>query len=218
MQWVDPSIPGWKTRASVTCTWKGTWKVNNEFRCLNPCPTLTNLNKKRYVKVRHEWHGGFQMIIKLTPKVDLNDWTVVLYFPDEAPGVNLQYYTWETQLTVSANGRIATMTSMPWNIGIKKGESYSFLLVVTGASRTRSLPKYLVKYTGGIHEDMSCLLEDHYDTTTVGLTTTKSTTVTTTTAPVEDPDFCENEKDGKYPHPDCSKYYLCSKGATSIES
>ena len=26
MEWVDESIPDWKTRAVVTCTWKGQWK------------------------------------------------------------------------------------------------------------------------------------------------------------------------------------------------
>ena len=137
MKWEDETIPASKKRASVECRWKGNWKVSNQFQCLTPCPALTGLNKSKYVKVKHEWENGFQMVIKLTPKFDLNEWTVVFYFK-EPPTVNIEYYSWEAKLTVSANSRIATLTSQPWNIGIKKGETYSFLFIVTGGSRSSS--------------------------------------------------------------------------------
>jgi len=137
MEWEDESIPMWKKRAAVECTWKGKWKVNKRFQCLSPCPDLTAVKMKKSAKVRHDWENGFEMLIKLTPTYNLNDWTVVFYFKEQ-PTVNIEYHSWEAKLTVSANSRIATLTSQPWNTGIKKGETYSFLLVVTGDSRSGS--------------------------------------------------------------------------------
>ena len=192
---------------------------------------MTNLPKKKYVKVRHDWPAGFQLLVILTPKFDLNDWTLVFHFK-EAIDVRLEYFAWEAKLTVSNGGRVATLTNLPWNSGIKKGEKFRFILVVTGflccflchfnktlrrqkiyfvigAART-SLPPYLVQYMDGSKDDMSCLYESHYDTTTtatIGLTsTTTAPLVTTTKTPQEeDPDFCSDKNDGLYAHPDCSK-------------
>jgi len=133
MKWVDSGISNNKKRTAIKCRANGKWKKSKAFRCINPCPPMTIL-KNKYVKVRYEWQSGFQMLIKLRPNFDLNDWTVVFYF-ENPPQVNVKFYSWETKLTISANGQIATMTSMPWNIGVKKGKIYKFLLVVTGGSR-----------------------------------------------------------------------------------
>ena len=83
------------------------------------------------MKVRHDWPAGFQLLVILTPKFDLNDWTVVFHFK-EPIDVRLEYFAWEAKLTVSNGGRVATLTSLPWNSGIKKGEKFRFILVVTG--------------------------------------------------------------------------------------
>ena len=48
-----------------------------------------------------------------------------------------------------------------------------------------------------------------------GTTTTGATTTTGPRDP-EDPNFCENENDGFYPHPVCAKYYHCAGGVTNI--
>ena len=83
-----------------------------------------------------------------------------------------------------------------------------------------NLPAYAVKYTDGAHEDMSCLFEDNYDTTTTAGSTisTIATTLSTTKHPTEeDLDFCKDQKNGQYTHPDCSKYYFCSNSKTAIE-
>ena len=182
------------------------------------------------MRIRHDWPAGFQLLVILTPKFDLNDWTVVFHFK-EAIDVRLEYFAWEAKLTVSNGGRVATLTNLPWNSGIKKGEKFRFILVVTGfyvvfyvsvmkqegdknifligAART-SLPPFLVQYMDGSKDDMSCLYESHYDTTTtatIGLTsTTTAPLVTTTKTPQEeDPEFCSDKNDGLYAHPDCSK-------------
>lgn len=78
----------------------GVWQANFGFSCQNPCPEPYNLNKKKYVIVRHEWETGFELLIKFTPVIDLNDWTMVFTFLDE-PGVNVQFHAWEAQVTVS---------------------------------------------------------------------------------------------------------------------
>ena len=78
----------------------GIWQANFGFSCQNPCPEPYNLNKKKYVIVRHEWETGFELLIKFTPVIDLNDWTMVFTFLDE-PGANVQFHAWEAQLTVS---------------------------------------------------------------------------------------------------------------------
>lgn len=96
--WDDPSRPEWKTRASVTCKGTGKWEVNAGFSCQNPCPELFPLNKKKFVIVKHEWETGFELMIKFTPTVDVNDWTVIFGFLEE-PGVTVQFYAWEAQLT-----------------------------------------------------------------------------------------------------------------------
>ena len=109
-------------RTSIKCSRNGTWKAKKTFSCKNPCPELYNVHKRSSLKVRHSWTTGFEVLIKFKPKMDLNDWTVVFFF-DQQPGVSLKYYSWETQVTVSANGQLATLTSMPWNIGLKFGDN-----------------------------------------------------------------------------------------------
>jgi len=67
---------------------------------------------------------------------------------------------------------------------------------------------------------MSCLLENHYDTTTIGVITTDvvPTTVQPITAPTdEDTNYCINEPNGLYRHPVCTKYYECTGQNTVIK-
>ena len=90
------------------------------------------------------------------------------------------------------------------------------LLVVTGASR-ESLPKYQVKYRDGVHDDWSCMFEDHFDTTTTGMVTTGSTTTSTTLPPTPGTNFCQDLSNGIYPHPtNCKLFYQCSNGITNV--
>ena len=42
---------------------------------------------------------------------------------------------WQAKLTVSGNGRVATMTSMPYNMGLKKGDMYTIVMVISGAAK-----------------------------------------------------------------------------------
>ena len=72
-----------------------------------------------------------------------------------------------------------------------------------------NLPAYAVKYTDGVHEDMSCLFADETTTTTTSSTTTHPTE--------EDADFCQDQQNGQYTHPDCLKYYLCTNSITAIQ-
>ena len=132
--WDDPTRPAWKTRAAIECKGTGIWQVSQGFSCGQPCPELTNLNKDKYVVVRHEWETGFELLFKFTPTVDLQEWTLVFQFK-EALTTNVEFHCWEAQMTVSANGRIATLTNWNWNVGIKAGETYRMIFVVTGASR-----------------------------------------------------------------------------------
>ena len=59
------------------------------------------------------------MWIKFKPTEDINGpWTLVFEFK-EPIDTALEYHVWQAKLTVSANGRVATMTSMPYNMGLK---------------------------------------------------------------------------------------------------
>ena len=42
---------------------------------------------------------------------------------------------WQAKLTVSGNGRVATMTSMPYNMGLKAGDIYTIVMVISGAAK-----------------------------------------------------------------------------------
>ena len=84
--------------------------------------------------LKHEWETGFELMIKFTPIVDLNEWTLVFMFKDP-PTTDVEFHAWEAQLTVSANSRIATLTNWNWNVGLKAGETDRMIFIVTGASR-----------------------------------------------------------------------------------
>jgi len=131
------------------------------------------LNKKKFVLVKKEWPTGFELWIRLKPVMDMNEWTVVFYF-FEPLDKNVEFHTWEAQLTVSANSQIATLTNWPWNTGIAVGEIYPILFVVSGASRAL-LPPYRVFYLPGKYEDMSCLLENNFNFGEFNTTTTSTT-------------------------------------------
>ena len=98
----------------------------------------------------------------------------------------LEYHVWQAKLTVSGNGRVATMTSMPYNMGLKAGDIYTIVMVISGAAKVgfklfiqnskiqffgkkvlnlqkTSLPDYKVSWTQGEYEDMSCLIENNSD-------------------------------------------------------
>ena len=57
---------------------------------------------------------------------------------------------------------MATLTNWNWNTGLKAGETYRMIFIVSGASRTL-LPQYNVRYFPGRYEDMSCTLENNHD-------------------------------------------------------
>ena len=57
---------------------------------------------------------------------------------------------------------MATLTNWNWNTGLKAGQTYRMIFIVTGAARTL-LPGYTVRYFPGRHEDMSCTLENNHD-------------------------------------------------------
>ena len=172
MVFEDPSLPDWKSRTGIQCRGSGLWEADSPFSCQNPCPDTYNLNKKKYVLVKKEWPTGFQLLLRLKPEINLNEWTVVFYF-FEPLDKNVEFHTWEAQLTVSANSQIATLTNWPWNTGIAAGESYPILFVVSGASRAL-LPPYRVFYLPGKHEDMSCLLENNFNFGEFNTTTTST--------------------------------------------
>lgn len=44
---------------------------------------------------------------------------------------------WQAKLTVSGNGRVATMTSMSYNMGLKAGDIYTIVMVISGAAKVR---------------------------------------------------------------------------------
>jgi len=44
---------------------------------------------------------------------------------------------WQAKLTVSGNGRVATMTSMPYNMGLKAGDIYTIVMVISGAAKVQ---------------------------------------------------------------------------------
>ena len=60
---------------------------------------------------------------------------------NEDPEAKVEFHVWEAQLTVSGNGRMATLTNWNWNVGIKAGETYKMILVITGAARLNSFAK-----------------------------------------------------------------------------
>ena len=171
------------------------------------------------IKVRNEWPTGFELWINWRPTEDIDGpWTMVFEFK-EPLDTAVEYFVWQARLTVSANGRVATMTSMPYNMGLKAGELYRVLLVISGASR-QQLPGYKVSYTAGEYIDMSCLHENNYDVTTSTAATTATQPPAATTQPTaeEDPDYCNGKKNGFYSHPQCDKYYQCySGGVTAIQ-
>lgn len=169
----DPTVPAWKTRTGIQCRGSGMWLADSPFTCQNPCPDTYNLNKKKFVLVKKEWPTGFELWIRLKPVMDMNEWTVVFYF-FEPLDKNVEFHTWEAQLTVSANSQIATLTNWPWNTGIAAGEIYPILFVVSGASRAL-LPPYRVFYLPGKYEDMSCLLENNFNFGEFNTTTTSTT-------------------------------------------
>ena len=198
-------------RTSIECKWTGIWKITHPFKCVNPCPDMKIIHKDKYVKVRNEWPTGFELWINWRPTEDIaGPWTMVFEFK-EPLDTAVEYFVWQTRLTVSANGRVATMTSMPYNMGLKAGELYRVIMVISGAGR-KQLPGYKVSYTAGEYVDMSCLHENNYDVTTSTLVpTTTQPQVVTTTQPAEEenPNFCSGKKNGFYVHPDCDKYYHC---------
>ena len=128
-------------------------------------------------------------------------WTVVLQF-DSDVDVAVEFFTWQATLQVSADHRIVTLNSMPWNEKISSESVYRILLVVSG-ERLENLPRFTVSWTTGKYQDLSCLLDE--------ASTTKPL-VTTTRPQVEDDNFCVGKPDGLYAHPDCTKYYHCYSG------
>ena len=48
----------------------------------------------------------------------------------------LEYHVWQAKLTVSANGRVATMTSMPYNMGLK-ARVHNHMLLSCSRERAR---------------------------------------------------------------------------------
>ena len=84
------------------------------------------------------------MWIKFKPTEDINGpWTLVFEFK-EPIDTALEYHVWQAKLTVSGNGRVATMTSMPYNMGLKAGDIYTIVMVISGAAKVgfKFFPKF----------------------------------------------------------------------------
>ena len=78
---------------------------------------------------------GFELWIRFKPTEDINGpWTLVFEFK-EPIDTALEYHVWQAKLTVSGNGRLATLTSMPYNMGLKKGDMYTIVMVISGAAK-----------------------------------------------------------------------------------
>lgn len=158
----------------------------------------------------YQWDNGFILRIKIEPEMDLDEWTAVLWFA-EAPNVPLSIETYETAIysaTTSASQRVSAFCSYD---SVAEGDEKKFIVAVVGAS-IDDLPNMQVRYMPGIHKDLSCIFDDE----DFGGTTTTGATTTTGPRDPEDPNFCEGENDGFYPHPVCAKYYHCAGGVTNI--
>ena len=45
---------------------------------------------------------------------------MVFFFKEPLPeGVKVEFHSWEAKITVSNSGRVAALTSMPWNQNVK---------------------------------------------------------------------------------------------------
>jgi len=196
------------------------------------CPDLYRLKRHKYVKVRHEWDGGFQLLVQLRTKIDLDGWTAFFYFR-EPLGSDVRFDVWEANVhpasdpDTMADGRMVALTSLESNKVIKAGEVLRFIMVVSGGSGIGgNLPRYRMDYAAGTHTeiDLSCFTMGNFTTPLVSTTavTTTPTGPTTTTKPQENKEYCKGppiKKDGLYRHPVCKKYYQCfNKGSTVIKS
>ena len=181
---------------STTSTTQTTTSPN-----LVECPSMKRLLKWHDVKVKNKWPTGFEMWIKFR-RVEIDGpWTIVLQF-DSDLDVAVEFFTWQATLQVSADHRIVTMNSMPWNEKLSADSTYRILLVVSG-ERLENLPRYTVSWTRGKYQDLSCLLDEAIST---------KPPTTTTRPQIEDNNFCVGKPDGLYAHPDCTKYYHCYSG------
>jgi len=180
--WKNTKTPRWRRRTSIKCNDNGSWEIAKGFRCGNPCPKVTKLKRRFVLRVKQTWPTGMQLLLRFIPEKDINGhWTFVIWF-NEKLQFNLNYDVWQARMTVSAHGQVISLVSMSYNMNLKAGEVYNIVFVVSGADK-KSLPVMNFGYVEGEHFDMSCLVENNYDTTTTTLApATTTTTKATTTA------------------------------------
>ena len=55
-----------------------------------------------------------------------------LQLNDQRKEYNIEYNVWQASKTVSANGRVISLTSMPYNKDLEANDLYKIVLVVSG--------------------------------------------------------------------------------------
>jgi len=197
-----------RNNVGIKCKSTGNWKAVTPFYCREECPRMYKNPQNFAARTLYQWDNGFILRIRIEPEMDLDEWTAVLWFA-EAPNVPLSIETYETySSSTSASQRVSAFCSYD---SVSAGDEKKFIVAVVGAS-IDDLPNMQVRYMPGIHKDLSCIFDDE----DFGGTTTTGATTTTGPRDPEDPNFCENENDGFYPHPVCAKYYHCAGGVTNI--